>query len=400
MKYPFDPRRRLVIGAALSAGAMAPWSSLSLAASGNTSGKRFVLVILRGGMDGLSAVPAPGDPDFAAARGPLGQFIAPALALDGPFALHPNLPQLHAMYGRGELAVVHAVGLAYRERSHFDAQQVLESGAVRPYELSTGWLGRALGDNDAIGIALNTTVPLVLRGRAAIDSWAPSVLPEPSTDLVARLERMYQDDSALATALQRAKELHLESGTMAETGNPMGAATNARPGGFAPLAQRAAEFLVQPNGPQAAVLEVGGWDTHANQANPNGALANVLRQLDAGLAALREGLVAGDTWRRTVVVVATEFGREVAINGTLGTDHGTGGAAFVLGGAVKGGRVVADWPGLAKKDRFEGRDLRTTTDLRAVLKGVLGDHLQIASRNLNGDVFPGSEGVRSIALLV
>ncbi|HEX7441137.1 MAG TPA: hypothetical protein VF319_13680, partial [Caldimonas sp.] len=239
MQQPFDPRRRLIVGAALSAGAMAPWSSLSLAATGNTSGKRLVLVILRGGMDGLSAVPALGDPDFAAARGPLGQFSTPALTLDGPFALHPNLAQLHAMYGRGELAVVHAVGLAYHERSHFDAQQILESGAVRPYELSTGWLGRALGDNGAKGIALNTAVPLVLRGRAAIDTWAPSVLPEPSADLVARLERMYEDDAALATALQRAKELHLESGTLAEAANAMGGANGARPGAFAPLAQRA-----------------------------------------------------------------------------------------------------------------------------------------------------------------
>ena len=145
------------------------------------------------------------------------------------------------------------------------------------------------------------------------------------------------------------------------------------------------------------MLELGGWDTHANQTNPNGALANALRQLDAGLAALRAGLVQSDAWNRTVVVVASEFGREVAVNGTLGTDHGTGGAAFVLGGAVKGGRVVADWPGLAKSKRFEGRDLRMTTDLRAVLKGVLADHLHVASRTLERDVFPASEGIKPLA---
>jgi uncharacterized protein (DUF1501 family) len=172
-----------------------------------------------------------------------------------------------------------------------------------------------------------------------------------------------------------------------------------RAGGFVVLAQRAAEFLAQPNGPQVAVLEVSGWDTHANQGNPNGPLANNLRQLDTGLGALREGLQSGGTWARTVVVVATEFGREVAINGTLGTDHGTGGAAFVLGGAVQGGRVLADWPGLAKKNRYDGRDLRVTTDLRSVLKGVLADHLKIAERSLNSDVFPGSESVKGIALL-
>lgn len=173
----------------------------------------------------------------------------------------------------------------------------------------------------------------------------------------------------------------------------------ARPAAFVALAQRAAQFLVQPAGPQAAVLEVGGWDTHANQANPNGPLANGLRQLDNGLAALREGLVASDTWRRTVVAVASEFGREVAVNGTLGTDHGTGGVAFVLGGPVHGGGVVGEWPGLGRSQRYEGRDLRATTDLRAVLKGLLADHLQVATRRLDREVFPGSDKIKPVSLL-
>ena len=397
-------RRRFVAGTAI-AGLLGGASSLSFAGTGSTSGNRFVLVILRGGMDGLGAVPAIGDPDFAAARGPLAQYGSAPLALDASFALHPQLGELHAMYRRGEAAVIHAVGLAYRERSHFDAQQVLESGGTRPYELATGWLGRSLAASGSKGIALNTSVPLVLRGTAAIDTWAPSTLPDPSADLVARLERMYAGDPALATALERARALHLDSlplqdsATMSD-GLMAGAAPGAaRPGNFVVLARRAAEFLGQPVGPQAAVLELGGWDTHANQANPNGALTHALRQLDAGLAALRSGLIQSDSWSRSVVVVASEFGREVAVNGTLGTDHGTGGAAFVLGGAVRGGRVVADWPGLAKGKRFEGRDLRMTTDLRAVLKGVLSDHLHVASRTLERDVFPASENVRPIALL-
>ena len=401
-KHPhFNPQRRQMLGAALGAGALGAVSTLSFAAGSNGSAKRFVFVVLRGGLDGLSAVPAIGDPEFAAARGPLAQFGSAPLTLDTTFALHPNLAQLHTMYTGGELVVVHATGLPYRERSHFDAQQVLESGGVRPYELTTGWLGRALAPSAAKSLALNTTVPLVLRGPGLVDTWAPSVLPDPSADLVARLERMYGNDAALATALQRARTLHFDGVMPAET-NAMdgkGMANAGRGGNFTLLAQRAAEFLAQPNGPQAAVLELGGFDSHANQANPNGALSNTLRQLDAGLAALREGLLASGTWGRTVVVVATEFGREVAVNGTLGTDHGTGGAAFVLGGAVKGGRVLADWPGLAKRDRFEGRDLRTTTDLRAVLRGVLADHLQVATRSLNTEVFPGSENIKALALL-
>ena len=401
MNPSFNSTRRRMLAGALGAAALSPVSTLSFAGTtvGSANGNRFVFVILRGGLDGLSAVPAIGDPDFAAARGQLAQFGAAPLALDNTFALHPQLAQLHAMYGRGELAVVHAVGLAYRDRSHFDAQQVLESGGVRPYELETGWLGRALAGSGSKSLALNTAVPLVLRGPGSVDTWAPSALPDPGADLVARLGRMYAHDPALATALERAKALHFDGSMPADmaTGAMNGSARGG--GNFTVLASRAAEFLAAPNGPQAAVLEVTGWDTHANQANPNGPLANGLRQLDTGLAALRDGLAPSGTWNRTVVVVATEFGREVAINGTLGTDHGTGGAAFVLGGAVKGGRVIADWPGLAKRDRFEARDLKVTTDLRGVLKGVLSDHLQIASQTLNAEVFPGSAALKAVSLL-
>lgn len=384
------------VGAAL---ALAPWASLGLAATGAPGGPRLVFVILRGGLDGLTAVPAVGDPSFAPARGPLAQFGAEPLPLAAPFALHPNLAQLHAMYGRGEMLVVHATGLPYRERSHFDAQQVLESGGTRPHELDTGWLGRALAAGGRKGIAINTAVPLALRGGTAVDTWAPSTLPDPSPDLVARLEAMYaQRDPGLAQALARARGLRSD-GCMATA---MEGGTGAARGGaqqVAALARKAGEFLALPDGPMAAVLEIGGWDSHANQAAPNGALSNQLRALDGGLAALRDALVAGGAWPRTVVIVATEFGREVAVNGTLGTDHGSGGAAFVLGGAVAGGRVVADWPGLAPRDRFEGRDLRVTTDLRAVFKGVLADHLRVPRAALDRDVFPAADGVRPLALL-
>ena len=399
-------RRRLL--AAAAAGTLAPVSaSLAFAdAPARAEAPRFVLVILRGGMDGLGAVPAVGDPAFAGARGALAADGATTLPLDPTFALHPALPSLHAMHGAGELAVVHAVGLPYRERSHFDAQQVLESGGSKPFELSTGWLGRALAagagrGRPSVGIALDTAVPLVLRGHDAIDTWAPSVLPEPTPDLVARLERLYAGDPALLAALGRARALRGETSMVGMTGTAGGstAPQAPRPGGFAALATRAAEFLGEARGPQAAVLQLGGWDSHAGQANPNGGFAFALRQLDAGLAALRTGLVERGAWSRTVVVVASEFGREVQGNGTLGSDHGTGGACFVLGGPVAGGRVVTDWPGLARADRFEGRDLRTTTDLRAVLAGVLGDHLRIARRTLVDDVFPGSVSLRPLSLL-
>jgi uncharacterized protein (DUF1501 family) len=385
--------RRQLLAAALAT----PFVRLSVAQT-NTSpqANRLVFLILRGGMDGLTAVPATGDPAFAEARGILGRFDAfgaPALKLDNSFALHPLLPQLHTMYGQGEAAVLHAVGLPYRERSHFDAQQLLESGGNRPYELGTGWLGRALTATGGTlkAVALETAVPLVLRGPAEVDTWAPSTLPEPSADLVTRLQALYRNDPALMQALARAKGLREEPGMADNVAAEPGRGGR---GAVLQLARKACEFLQR--GSQVAVLEMGGWDSHANQALPQGAMSANLRQLDATLAALREGLLPGGLWQRSVVLVATEFGREVAVNGTQGTDHGTGGAAFVLGGAVKGGRVITDWPGLSKKDRYEGRDLRITTDLRAALKPLLAEHLRVPQHAIDNSVLPGSSQVAAL----
>jgi uncharacterized protein (DUF1501 family) len=406
MANPRHDSRRDFIATLLTGAAVAPWSQLSLAGQARANEPRLALIVLRGGLDGLTAVPLPSDPQFIAARGPLAHLPSAALPLEGPYALHPALAEMHGLYGRGELLVVHATGLPYRERSHFDAQQLLESGGARPHELATGWLGRALAANGRKGMALQTAVPLVLRGPGDIDTWAPSVLPEPSVDLVARVERLYADDPVLAQALARARALRSDS-AMADAAPMMGSGAPAQGGGAgAPraqaitLARRAGEFLAAADGPQAAVLELGGWDSHANQALPQGALTNNLKLLDAMVASLRDALQGPhSTWSRTVVLVVTEFGREVAVNGTQGTDHGTGGAAFVLGGAVRGGRVIADWPGLAQKDRFEGRDLRITTDLRAVFRSVLHHHLRVARSALDGTVLPGTAGLKAIDLL-
>jgi uncharacterized protein (DUF1501 family) len=385
-------RRHLLLAAASSL-AVAPLRAQQ------PDAPRFVLVILRGGLDGLTAVPASGDPAFAEARGPLARFDAfdaPPLPLDGFFALHPLLPQLHAMHGRKELLVVHATGLPYKERSHFDAQNVLEHGGVKPHELSTGWLARALPHiAGQRAVALDTAVPLVLRGAAGVDTWAPSTLPTPDADLVARLATMWQAEPTLAAALARARGLRDDPDMAGMSLNAAGGAGGGRRAAIT-LAGKAAEFLQR--GATVAVLEMGGWDSHANQGAPNGATSNNLRTLDAAMEALRSGLLPGGTWDRTVVVVATEFGREVAVNGTLGTDHGTGGAAFVLGGAVRGGRVLADWPGLAKAQRFEGRDLRVTTDLRAVFRTVLGEHLRVPRAALDGEVLPGSAALQGLPL--
>ncbi len=330
-------RRRVLSG--LAAASLAPWARLSLAATASARPERFVLLLLRGGMDGLMAVAAPGDPAFELARGPLAHADEPWLPLHGPFGLHPLLPSLHDRYRQGELAVVHAVGLPYRERSHFDAQQVLESGGTRPHELTSGWLGRALQASGQRGVAFTTAVPLALRGAAEVDTWAPSSLPEPAPDLVARLEALYADDPALTAALARARLLRddpaLRGGGMA--GGPGRQAAVA-------LAGRAADLLRAENGPGVAMLELGGWDSHTRQAAPQGATANNLRTLDAVLAALRDGLTRqGSTaWARTVVLVATEFGREVAVNGNGG--H----RPWQRGRRLRAGWCGARWPGAVR----------------------------------------------------
>lgn len=400
--------RRSLLRGALAAGtaaATASWASLSWAGTAGPGDRRLVVVILRGGMDGLWAVPPVGDPDFAAARGPLAEFPAKPLPLSGPFALHPGFDKLHAMWGRKELVVVHAAGLPYRDRSHFDAQNVLEGGGERPYQLQSGWLGRALAAGGQPGLALSTAVPLLMRGPKEVDTWAPSSLPDPSGDLIARLGRVYANDPALGNALMRAQGLRTGGMMPSTPPNAMGGGVGGGGAGVGKntvgtlpaMTRKAAEFMLQPKAPQIVMLEQGGWDSHANLATEKNPFLANLEQLDESLGTLRDMLAAPNAngaWERTVVVVATEFGRQVAINGTRGTDHGTGGAAFVLGGAVRGGQVLADWPGLAMKDRYEGRDLKITTDLRAVFKGVLADHLRIARGPLDKDVFPGTGSLK------
>jgi uncharacterized protein (DUF1501 family) len=167
---------------------------------------------------------------------------------------------------------------------------------------------------------------------------------------------------------------------------------------FADAAGAAAKYLARPEGPRVGALAFNGWDTHINEGIASGLLASLFGALDGAFHAIETG--AGDAWADTVVAVVTEFGRTARINGTLGTDHGTGTVALLIGGALKGGRVVADWPGLKASDLYENRDLKPTTDLRAVLKGLLKDHLRVDDRALAEAVFPGSEAVRPMDGLV
>lgn len=385
--------RREMLGV-LAAGA-AWFSCGGVAYAAAPTEQRFVFVILRGAMDGLTAVPPLGDPSYAAARGAMAMAMAgdgQCLPLNNLFALHPALPTLHALYQKQQAIIIHAVASPYRERSHFDAQDVLENGMSQAHAAQNGWLGRALSAMNSVkGMAVGQNIPLALRGGGDVSSWSPSYLPEAESDLLTRLGDLYQDDKVLAPALHEA----LAADALAdEAMDGSGDGKPKRGKNFPALAKAAGAFLAAPDGPRLAVLEIGGWDTHAGQGTFKGRLAGNLTQLDNGLAALQQAL--GAAWGQTAILCATEFGRTVAANGTGGTDHGTGGAAFVLGGAVKGGKVLADWPGLASNQLYQNRDLRPTTDLRAVMKGLLAGQFGMDSTLLATKVFPDSGDVRPI----
>lgn len=385
--------RRDILKAAGAGAIMTSLPDLSFATS-NTDA-RFVLVILRGAADGLALAAPYGDGNYRKIRGELALPVPGRndglLKLDGMFGLHPSLPGVFEEYENGQALVVHAIASPYRERSHFDGQDVLENGASGVGSLRDGWLNRALspiggslGNEAAIAMAQNT--PLVLRGDNSVTSWAPSQLPDADDSTLQRLQTMYAEDEFFATRLTQAlKSQQIADGQdgmgqMQKRGNDVQQIRT--------MMQATARFLTADDGPRIAVLEAGGWDTHANQGASTGALANRLGGLDSGLMALRDEL--GKSWSKTVVAVVTEFGRTAAVNGTRGTDHGTASAAILLGGAVSGGRVVADWPGLRKSDLYQGRDLRPTADTRSLFKGVLADHLALSDSMLNNTVFPDS----------
>lgn len=391
-------RRHLLAGAGAAATLAFPSFAFGQA---QATDRRLLLVILRGGMDGLSAVPAVGDPAYSGLRGRLAIPTTgenAALPLDATFGLHKNLSRLHALYRAGELLPVHACATAYRERSHFDAQNVLETGAAAPFARSDGWLNKALAamprSRAEMGMALSAQAPLVLRGPTPVATWSPSALPEVDDGTMQRLMSLYESrDPALANALASAIAAN---GVAMESGAGDMSARGAR--SLSPIAQIAARFLKDDSGPIAAVIETGGWDTHANQGLDQGPLARNLTALDEGLDAFKAEM--GAAWRTTLVIVVTEFGRTAAPNGAGGTDHGMAAAAFLAGGAVRGGRVLADWPGLAQRNLYEGRDLRPTTDLRGVLKGALHEHLNLPTSALDGDIFPDSASVRGTRDLI
>jgi uncharacterized protein (DUF1501 family) len=356
--------------------------------------RKFVVILCRGGMDGLSVAPPIGDPDYRALRGALALGDT-ALKLDGTFGLHPSLPTIHRLAQAGQARIAPAVATPDRARSHFEAQDVLETGAPGVYATTSGWLNRAvqaMGKVEAISVG--PTAPLILRGPAAAGSWSPGRSIDAEARLPTLLQDLYKDDTLLGPALARG----LQTEAMARDS---GASMTGGPGmrGQAALGREAARsmgealagFLKAPGGPQLAAVSLDGFDTHANQA---GLLGTRLTSLDALVEGLHAGL--GPAWKDTVVLAVTEFGRTARVNGTGGTDHGTASTALLLGGALKAGGIVGDWPTLKRQALFEDRDLYPALDLRALEKGLLAEHLGVDRRALDTLVFPDSAGVHPI----
>jgi uncharacterized protein (DUF1501 family) len=395
----------------LASGTLFAWAHLPKIAYAEGRDPRFLTIILRGALDGLATVAPVGDPDWQALRGDNALSLSdkmPALKLDNFFALNPAMPNLHGMFEAKEAIIVHASATPYRERSHFDGQDLLESGLPKPGASESGWLNRALsglapgGRVDPRGskaFAIGPVTPLVVRGSAPVLSWSPQRGMPASEDTVHRLLDLYRHaDTKLASVLEDNANLSaIEQGDgMAQKPGAAGPAQVRAY--FSEAAGTAAKFLAQPDGPRVGALALDGWDTHFNEGIAQGRLSQLLGSLDAALAAIKSNM--GSAWRETVVALATEFGRTARINGTAGTDHGTATVAILVGGALKGGRVIADWPGLKAADLYQGRDLKPTTDLRAVLKGVLKDHLRADERALAQNIFPGSDGVKPMAGLL
>ena len=377
-------RRQFLSIAALGAGAM--WVSPHIALASVETDRRFVFIIQRGAADGLDIVRPYGDPAYETLRGAIAGEAAQSIKLDGTFALHPSLVELGKMYAGGEALFVHAVASPYRDRSHFDGQNVLETGGTQPYQVRDGWLNRLVSmmphEKDE-AIALAATVPMALRGPMPVTSYAPSSLPDATDDLMARVGVLYDKDPELHPLWNEA----LQAKGMAD-----GVHAKQDPAG---LGRLAASFLTKDPGPRIAMIETEGWDTHFAQA-PR--LSTQLKALDTMIAAMRTAM--GPTWKKTTILVATEFGRTAAVNGTGGTDHGTASMAMLIGGAVKGGRVLTDWPGLSASKLYEDRDLRPTMALDSLIAGATGEALGLDSDKLARGLFAQAAQSKPVSGLV
>jgi len=400
------PTRRGLLATAASFGLSLQLMAVpAMAADGQLNKRKMIVVICRGGMDGLSVTPPVGDGEYQGLRGALA--LNDALPLDGTFALHPQLTSVHALAKAGEARIVPAVATPDRARSHFEAQDVLETGAAGVYSTTSGWLNRAVETlsthRKVEALSVGPTAPLILRGKIQTASWSPGRSVDAEARLPMLLQDLYRNDPLLGPALARG----LATETMAKdaTAGLQGPQPTAMGGGKAgaqqgreaarTLGASLAGFMREPGGPTVAAISLDGFDSHANQA---GLLTGRLAYLDAVLDGICTGL--GPEWKNTVVVVATEFGRTARVNGTGGTDHGTASTALLLGGALKPGGIVGDWPTLKSQALYENRDVAPTLDMRGLFKGVLAEHMGVDRAALDKGVFPESAAARPVGGLV
>ncbi|MBU6417274.1 MAG: DUF1501 domain-containing protein [Xanthomonadaceae bacterium] len=394
-------RRQFLANTAIGAASLLVWPKLTLAATGSDT--RFLFVLLRGGLDGLESVPPYGDPGYAAIRGALAlspSAVKPAHKLDNVFALHPSFDYAAQLYAQGQFIPVVATAPPYWGRSHFQAQNCVENGTAKPDGAQTGWLNRCIACMPGVdGLACAAVMPLTMRGNAKVETWSPPLPVEVNPILLQRLQPLYAADVRLAAPFARAVAQQTAS-LAPESGAAMAPAGLGKPRkqqmACLPVMMAAAGgFMGKADGPRVAFVEDDGWDTHANEA---AIVTRKIAELDAGLKAFHQSI--GAMWGRTVVIVATEFGRTAHVNGTGGTDHGTGGSMFLAGGALRGGHVAGNWPGIGSGELYQNRDVHATTDFRAVFKGVLMAHLGVSESLSESRIFPGSETVEPLGNLV
>ncbi len=374
-------RRSFLHGMCL--GGLATWTVPRISFASVPGSGRFVFVLLRGALDGLAAIVPVGDPHYARIRGPMAFERGGLTPLSSDFALAPGLSSLRTLWDANEMTVVQGVAIPYRTRSHFDGQAILETGFDRPSGSADGWLNRLLQimEGTRSGIAVAAGLPRSLSGSHPVSTWSPAVLGAVDDAYIDRLHVLYQRDPHLHDRFEAALQMqHTGMEGMANRRDQVG-----------PVMRAAARFVRDPNGPNIAAVEFGGWDTHANQGTVGGPLDRRLTGLAEGLLAFKAEVGAA-VWADTTIVVLTEFGRTARPNGTGGTDHGTAGAGLVIGPRVARSQVAADWPGLSDRDLFEQRDLRPTVDTRAVLKAAVQGTFDLTRRQVDA-IFPLSESV-------
>jgi len=391
----------------LSAGmTLLPFGPAAWAATAEGGPKRLIVIFLRGAVDGLNVVVPYAERTYYEVRptiaiGAQGTDLG-ALPLDGRFGLNPALASLLPLWTERKLAFVHAAGSPDATRSHFDAQLFIENGTPGDGTTRDGWMNRLLaalpephGPTDAVSVG--PTLPQILRGELPaanlrLGPEAARLTPLDRPEISRAFDRLYAGNDALSEAYRQARAARVE--LLGDLASEMRQADNGAPlpSGFPLEAARLAHLIRRDRKIRLAFASLGGWDTHVNQGKGKGQLANRLQPLGDGLATLAKGL--GKDWDDTVVVVISEFGRTVHENGNGGTDHGHGNVVWVLGGPVRGGHVYGDWPGLAKAQLYQGRDLAVTTDYRTIFATILERHLGLDDRQLV-QIFPGLPPARS-----